>query len=127
MVTPLRLFRMVNELIFVLLGALLLWLAASGRYFFDPRRPGWLVLGAVLDRLGNADLDADGALRDGGGARGGEHSGRIACGGGWADDFAGLDFAAVGGRCAGRGGGNSDLARARERGAIDAQGMRGQA
>ncbi len=48
MVTPLRLFRMINELIFVLLGALLLWLAASGRYFFDPRRPQWLVLGAVL-------------------------------------------------------------------------------
>lgn len=48
MATPLRLFRTVNELIFVLLGALLLWLAASGRYFFDPRRPGWLVLGGFL-------------------------------------------------------------------------------
>jgi hypothetical protein len=48
MLTPLRLFRLINELIFVLLGALLLWLAATGRYFFDPRRPAWLVLGAVL-------------------------------------------------------------------------------
>lgn len=48
MVTPLHLFRMINELIFVLLGALLLGLAASGRFFFDPRRPAWLVLGAVL-------------------------------------------------------------------------------
>lgn len=48
MVTPQHLFRMLNEMIFVLLGALLLGLAASGRYFFDPRRPAWLVLGAVL-------------------------------------------------------------------------------
>jgi len=48
MVTPQQLFRMLNELILVLLGALLLGLAASGRYFFDPRRPAWLVLGAVL-------------------------------------------------------------------------------
>jgi len=48
MVTPQHLFRMLNEMIFVLLGALLLGLAASGRYFFDPRRPAWLALGTVL-------------------------------------------------------------------------------
>jgi hypothetical protein len=48
MPTPLQLFRVLNELIFVLLGGLLVWLAANGRYLFDPRRPAWLLLGALL-------------------------------------------------------------------------------
>jgi hypothetical protein len=44
----LRLFRVVNEMIFVVIGALLLWVALAGRYFFDPRQPSWLILAAVL-------------------------------------------------------------------------------
>jgi hypothetical protein len=44
----LRLFRIVNETIFVVIGALLLWVALAGRYLFDPRQPSWLILAAVL-------------------------------------------------------------------------------
>ncbi|MGD0839914.1 MAG: hypothetical protein ABSA32_02030 [Candidatus Acidiferrales bacterium] len=48
MLTPVNLFRMLNELIFVLLGGLLMWLGLANRIFVDPRRPAWLVLAAVL-------------------------------------------------------------------------------
>jgi hypothetical protein len=48
MVSPASLFRMLTELIFVLLGGFLVWLGLSGRVFFDPRRPAWLGLCAVL-------------------------------------------------------------------------------
>ena len=48
MLTPVNLFRMLNELIFVLLGGLLVWLGLANRIFVDPRRPAWLVLAAVL-------------------------------------------------------------------------------
>jgi hypothetical protein len=44
----LQLFRVVNELIFVVVGLLLLWVALTGRFFFDPRQPSWLILAAVL-------------------------------------------------------------------------------
>jgi hypothetical protein len=44
----LQLFRVVNEMVFMLVGALLLWLALTGRYFFDPRQPSWLILAGVL-------------------------------------------------------------------------------
>ena len=43
-----QLFRLVNEVAFALVGALLLWVALFGRYLFNPRRPAWLVLTAVL-------------------------------------------------------------------------------
>jgi hypothetical protein len=39
---------MLNELIFVLLGGLLLWLGLAYHFFFDPRRPAWIVVGALL-------------------------------------------------------------------------------
>jgi len=48
LLTPVNLFRMLNELIFVLLGGLLMWLGLANRIFVDPRRPAWLVLAAVL-------------------------------------------------------------------------------
>lgn len=48
MAHPSRLFRQINEMIFVLVGALLMWVGLSGRYLFDPRRPAWLVVTAVL-------------------------------------------------------------------------------
>ena len=44
-----QLFRLINEMVFMLVGALLLWVGLFGRvYLFDPRRPGWLVVTAVL-------------------------------------------------------------------------------
>jgi hypothetical protein len=36
------------EMIFILVGWLLLWVALTGRYLFDPRRPSWMLLAAVL-------------------------------------------------------------------------------
>lgn len=48
MLQPLQLFRIMNEMLFVVVGGLLLWVALAGRYFFDPRTPSWLILSAVL-------------------------------------------------------------------------------
>jgi hypothetical protein len=48
MLTPANLFRMLTEFIFVLLGGFLVSVGLSHRFFFDPRRPGWLLLGGVL-------------------------------------------------------------------------------
>jgi hypothetical protein len=39
---------MMTEIIFVLLGGLLVWVGLSSRFMFDPRKPAWLGLGAVL-------------------------------------------------------------------------------
>ena len=43
-----QLFRLLNEMVFILVGALLLWVAFAGRYLFDPRRPSWLVVSVIL-------------------------------------------------------------------------------
>jgi hypothetical protein len=48
MVNPANLFRMMTEMIFVLLGGLLVFLGLSNRFAFNPRSPAWLGLGAVL-------------------------------------------------------------------------------
>lgn len=48
MAHPARLFRQINEMVFVLVGALLLWVGLSGRYLFDPRSPAWLVVTTAL-------------------------------------------------------------------------------
>ena len=48
MLDLLRLFRVVNEMIFVVIGALLLWVAFAGRFLFDPRQPSWLILAGVV-------------------------------------------------------------------------------
>jgi hypothetical protein len=48
MPTPASLLRMTNEIIFVLLGGLLVSVGLSSRFMFDPRKPAWLGLGAVL-------------------------------------------------------------------------------
>jgi hypothetical protein len=48
MSNPVNLFRMMTEMIFVLLGGLLAWVGLSSRFIFDPRKPAWLGLGAVL-------------------------------------------------------------------------------
>ena len=48
MASPGHLFRVVNEFVFMLVGALLVLFALTGRYLFNPRRPGWIVLSLVL-------------------------------------------------------------------------------
>ncbi len=48
MLSPAHLLRLLNELVFVLLGVLLVWVAATGRYFFNRRAPTWIALGAFL-------------------------------------------------------------------------------
>ena len=39
-----QLFRLINEIAFVLVGALFLWVGLFGRYLFNPREPLWLGL-----------------------------------------------------------------------------------
>jgi hypothetical protein len=48
MLDPANLFRLLNELVFLLLGPLLVWVAWTGRYFFNRRAPTWIGLGAFL-------------------------------------------------------------------------------
>ena len=48
MLNPANLFRMVTEMIFVLLGCVLVMLGLGNRFMFNPRSPAWLGLGAVL-------------------------------------------------------------------------------
>jgi len=48
MLKPQQVLRITIELIFVLLGGLVIWLGLSGQIFFDRRKPGWLVLSAAL-------------------------------------------------------------------------------
>src|SRR5580692_8889943 len=48
MLNPANLFRMMTEMIFVLLGCVLVGLGLTNRYMFNPRSPTWLGLGAVL-------------------------------------------------------------------------------
>jgi hypothetical protein len=47
-----QLFRLMNELVFVLLGALLAWAAYTGHYYFDPRSAMWLLLAGLLVAYG---------------------------------------------------------------------------
>ena len=48
MIHPANLFRMLTEILFVLLGGILVWIGLSTRFIFDPRKPAWLGLSAVL-------------------------------------------------------------------------------
>lgn len=48
MLTPERFLRLAVEVIFVLLGILVVWLGLTGRIFFDRRRPAWFLLSAAL-------------------------------------------------------------------------------
>jgi hypothetical protein len=48
MLTPERLLRLMIEMIFVLLGALVMWLGATGQIFFDRRRISWFVLSVAI-------------------------------------------------------------------------------
>jgi hypothetical protein len=48
MLSPARLTQLLTEFVFLLLGALVMWLAANGRIYFDRRGVGWLVLSVAL-------------------------------------------------------------------------------
>ncbi len=48
MLSPSQLFRLINELIFLLLGGLLAWIGASGRVFFDRRSLAWVIVSLTL-------------------------------------------------------------------------------
>jgi hypothetical protein len=46
MLSPARLTQFTVELIFVLLGALVIWLGLHGQIYFDPRSISWLTISA---------------------------------------------------------------------------------
>jgi hypothetical protein len=48
MPSPASLLRTTNEVIFLLLGGLLVWVGLSSRFMFNPRKPAWLGLSVVL-------------------------------------------------------------------------------
>jgi hypothetical protein len=48
MLTPERLLRLVIEIIFVLLGLLVVWLGLTGHIFFDRHKLSWLILSLAL-------------------------------------------------------------------------------
>jgi hypothetical protein len=48
MLSPARLTQLLMEFVFLLLGALVMWLAAIGRIYFDRHSVGWLVLSVAL-------------------------------------------------------------------------------
>lgn len=52
MTSTTQLFRLMNEVIFVLLGALLAWAAFTGHYYFNPRSMMWLLLAGLLVAYG---------------------------------------------------------------------------
>lgn len=48
MLTPQTVLRFTIELIFVLLGAIVVWLAFTGRVMVERHKPSWLILSAAL-------------------------------------------------------------------------------
>ncbi len=48
MLTPQQVLRIIIEIIFVLLGGLVVWLGLSGHILFDRRKSGWLLLSVAL-------------------------------------------------------------------------------
>ena len=48
MLRPEQLIRVVIELIFVLLGGLVVWLGVTNQIFFDRRTPAWMILAIAL-------------------------------------------------------------------------------
>lgn len=48
MLTPQQMLRITIEVIFVLLGALVVWLGLSGHILFDRRKPGWALLSVAI-------------------------------------------------------------------------------
>jgi heme A synthase len=48
MLRPEQLIRVVIELLFVLLGGLVVWLGLTNQIFADPRKPTWMILAVAL-------------------------------------------------------------------------------
>jgi len=48
MVRPEQLIRAVIELIFMLLGGLVVWLGLTNQILADPRKPAWIILAVAL-------------------------------------------------------------------------------
>jgi hypothetical protein len=48
MLTPQRALRLMIEVIFLLLGVLVLWLALTGRVLVERYKPSWLILSVAL-------------------------------------------------------------------------------
>ena len=48
MLSPARLTQLLMEFVFLLLGVLVIWLAANGRIYFDRHGVSWLVLSFAL-------------------------------------------------------------------------------
>jgi len=48
MLNPERLLRLFIEIVFVLLGGLVVWLGLTNHIFFDRRKPAWIVLSIAL-------------------------------------------------------------------------------
>jgi len=48
MLRPEQLIRVVIELIFVMLGGLVVWLGLTNQIFFDRRTPAWMILSIAL-------------------------------------------------------------------------------
>ncbi|HEY4817915.1 MAG TPA: hypothetical protein VIH67_10835 [Candidatus Acidoferrum sp.] len=48
MLTPQQVLRITIELLFVLLGGLVVWLGLTGHILFDRRKPGWLLLSVAV-------------------------------------------------------------------------------
>jgi hypothetical protein len=48
MITPQRALRLMIEIIFVLLGGLVVWLALSGRILVERNKPSWYILSVAL-------------------------------------------------------------------------------
>ncbi len=48
MLTPDRLFRLITEMVFLLLGALIAWIGLAGRLYFDRRSMAWIAVSVAL-------------------------------------------------------------------------------
>jgi hypothetical protein len=48
MIMPFRFLRLIIEIIFVLMGTLVVWLGLTGHIFFDRRKTSWVVVSVVL-------------------------------------------------------------------------------
>src|SRR5258708_38002788 len=62
MLTPERLFRFMIELVFVLLGSLVIWLGLARRIYVDRHSTAWLILSVLLILWGLRALYKPGQL-----------------------------------------------------------------
>ena len=62
MLSPARLTQLLTEFIFLLLGTLVIWLAASARIYFDRHSVTWLILSVALIAWGLLALAKPGQL-----------------------------------------------------------------